>query len=307
MKLMELELVNIDNKKSNIAKNDNNINIQRNIIIKDSNNNEIKSIGNNEKEQKWDKIKTYINELINKIIIMENKDQILLKQYLNEIKKTIDNLLEENKKVFEENKKAFEKLDQKSEENKKLLERLDKLQEKSDFKINELNKRITKLEDNVFELKDTLGNIQSRDQAKNFLKFFKRYLTDDDKKKIAENNKKKDEIILKRFEKKFEKYKDNRNFKFIKSLIEHSSSLVGRGNNYAHSLTIDNYIQDIKEFKNENNIKVLCFPEIFCFCINLGLEKEIVKNAYFLFKTHFNKSLRIKKEKIKCFESYIII
>ena len=153
-----------------------------------------------------------------------------------------------------------------------------------------------------------MGDIQSREQAKNFLNFFKRYLTDEDKKIIDEDYTKKGEIIIKRFENKFEKYTDNSSFTFIKKLIEYSTELLDSGNNNAHSLTLDNYRQEIKEFKKDNNITILNSPEIFCYCINLGLgfDKKMLYDAYCLFEKYFTKSLIIKREKIKIFESYII-
>ena len=135
------------------------------------------------------------------------------------------------------------------------------------------------------------------------MKFFRRYLTKDDKERIEKDYTKKGEIILERFEKTYEKYKDNPHFALIKRLIKNCSDLLDRGNYSAHSLTLDNYQERIKKFRKENKIKFLD-PEIFCFCINLGLNKTLLKDAYYLFQTHFTKSLIIKKEKIKSFESY---
>ena len=280
---------------------------------------------------------------------MEKKEQNELTDCLNKIKISLDDLIEQNKKLFEENenivkrldkeceerkkiqekydkeceerkkiqekfdkegeerKKIQEKLDKEGEERRKMQEKFDKECKKNDSKINELNEKIIKLENNTNDLKDILGDIQSRDQAKNFLNFFKRYLTDEDKKIIDEDYTKKGEIIIKRFENKFEKYTDNSSFTFIKKLIEYSTDLLDSGNNYAHSLTLDNYRQEIKEFKKDNNITILNSPEIFCYCINLGLEfdKKMLYDAYCLFEKYF-KSLIIKREKIKIFESYII-
>ena len=273
---------------------------------------------------------------------MEKKEQNELTDCLNKIKISLDDLIEQNKKLFEENenivkrldkeceerkkiqekydkeceerKKIQEKFDKEGEERKKIQEKLDKegeerrkMQEKFDKECKKNDSKINELNEKINDLKDILGDIQSRDQAKNFLNFFKRYLTDEDKKIIDEDYTKKGEIIIKRFENKFEKYTDNSSFTFIKKLIEYSTDLLDSGNNYAHSLTLDNYRQEIKEFKKDNNITILKSPEIFCYCINLGLgfDKKMLYDAYCLFEKYF-KSLIIKREKIKIFESYII-
>ena len=227
---------------------------------------------------------------------MEAKDKEMLQTSLNELKQIIYNLIDKNEKIEkkieeikEYNKKQIEEI---KEDNKKIIE-----------EIKELKNRINTLEYDFSDLKNNLGDIQFRKQAKNFLRFFKKYLTQNELEQIEEDNNKKGEIILSAFNRKFSKSK-KKDFIIVENLIKYSINLLNRGNNFAHSLDLDNYYDEIDEYKKENNIKRIYSPEIFCFCINLCIDDDDdFKDSFALLEKCFDKNLRMKKDKISYFES----
>ena len=323
-----IKIINAKNRKIIIIQcNEININILNH--YKDDKNKQNKSkitsktINNSviNKNEKGDNIKIYLDELFNQILNMSNIDKDELNRLLNEIKRISFNMIDKNDKLIEksdrildENDKLIEKYDRIHDENDKLIEKYDrihdenkiydeklkKLQEKYDRlvskydeDIEKLNDRIDVLEDDIGDLKEALGGIQIRDQTKNFLKFFKRYLNQDDINKIKEDNSKKGDIILSGFENKFGKCKNQKLFSLIKNIIINSSSFLNEGNKSAHSLNLDYYKEEISEYQQKYNLKYILSPPIFCYCINLQLSDEDFKDSFLFLQNYFDRNLKI--------------
>ena len=90
-------------------------------------------------------------------------------------------------------------------------------------------------------MNEILGNIQYRDLSKNFLRYFKTFLTDEDWKRIRKNKYKRGEIIAERIEKSYPKT-GKQKMSTVRELVKKSSNLIQEGNYLAYSPTLDKYI-----------------------------------------------------------------
>ena len=70
------------------------------------------------------------------------------------------------------------------------------------------------------------------------------------------------------------------------------SSLFNR-NNFEHSNTKDNYLENIEQFKNEKNFQMIDSIEIFCYLTRLELSKEDFENAFDFLKEYFDSNLNL--------------
>ena len=70
-----------------------------------------------------------------------------------------------------------------------------------------------------------------------------------------------------------------------------------KGNNMSYSLTVDNYADEITDYKKKNNLDSFNYCEIFIFLTNLGIsEKSFEEPLVFLIK-YFKKDLKLKLRK----------
>lgn len=266
-----------------------NINLNNNINIGDINKNDINAlldkILNMEKNSK----EPFVNELKNILykIIDDNKE---MKKNIENIKKELDsknNDLNSIKKELDSKTKDWACLKKAMDKDKKILnEKIDDLYSKND------------------EMKQILGNIQTRDFAKNFLRCFKRYLTDEDKKEIEDNLFSKGKIISKRIQEKFSAYKENREMDVLLNLINFSFDSLNTGNTMAHSILIENYKEEIGEYKKIKKLRTLNSPYIFCFLIGLGIPEEYFDESFAFLKRYFYSSLTLKKRDKGFLEDY---
>lgn len=218
----------------------------------------------------------------------------------------INNFLNNNKnkmdsKMYEELKNIFDllikKIDALENKNSKLEDKNSKLEEN----IKEQGKKIINLEGAVNEIKNVLGQIQTRDLSKNFIGWFNRYLTKDDidliqnykNKKYKKIYSKQYEIISKRLKENFHLFKETEKFKIVDNLLEKVCDSLDDGNTYAHSLIIDNYLKNIDEYLKEKNIFSISCPQIFCFLLGIGLNNNFDETYSFL-STFFDKNLDLK-------------
>ena len=234
----------------------------------------------------WDNIKEDINSLLNNILNMENKEQLTEKvnelkstifklidkmnkdkndinKEITNMKQTIANLNEDKTNMKEEINNLKEKITTLNEDNAKMKDKINDLITNK----NKMEIKMDNLENCYLEIKEVLGDIQMRDMAKNLLKCFKRYLTDEDKDKIKSDKDSKGLIISERIKKIFikNKYKNENRLAIIQNVIINACDLLNRGNDMAHSLTIENYQDEIINYKEKNNLKSLNFPETFVF------------------------------------------
>ena len=131
------------------------------------------------------------------------------------LQKLMVNILEENKKMNEKIEKMGQNISNLNEENKMQneeirsqkqeiqlhKEKISELERKSEVqeqKLTDLKERFDYLKDECQDMKESLGNIQCRDLAKNFMRVFGTLLTNDDWSYIRKNKNEKGKIIAKR-------------------------------------------------------------------------------------------------------------
>lgn len=178
-------------------------------------------------------------------------------------------------------------------------------------KIKSLNKNLKEFDDlncikkkqdeYIKNLEKTIGNIQFRYYSKNFLKFFKRYLTSEDIKIIEDDPFKKGEIILKRYKTTFAANKNTKKYNLIKTLILKAIKLLNPGNSNEHIILLNKYKSQITEYKEKNKLLYIYFPLTFLYCINLDLEDSELKNSYDFFQKYFDNNLIFDESKISDF------
>ena len=143
-------------------------------------------------------------------------------------------------------------------------------------------------------MNEILGNIQYRDLSKNFLRYFKTFLTDEDWKRIRKNKYKRGEIIAERIEKSYPKT-GKQKMSTVRELVKKSSNLIQEGNYLAYSPTLDKYIDEINAYRKRKNLKNLTSPIAFCFLVNLGISDDIFDKAYSFLTEFFNIGLNKTK------------
>ena len=147
-----------------------------------------------------------------------------------------------------------------------------------------------------------MGNIQYRDLSKNFLRYFKTFLTDEDWKRIRKNKYKRGEIIAERIEKSYPKA-EKQKMSIVRELVKKSSNLIQEGNYLAYSPTLDKYVDEINAYRKKKNLKNLTSPIAFCFLVNLGISDDIFDKAYSFLTEFFNIGL-IKTKGDKLLDIY---
>ena len=215
----------------------------------------------------------YINEIYEKL----NKMEKFEKSDLEEIKKLMKYLIDDNKIIKDKLKRNEEELANMKKANEEKLANM-----KNDF-----DKKIN-------DIKVVVNNIQVRNLSKNFLFNFYPYLTEDDKFNIYINSKLKGKIISERLKKKFPKHTDNKKFKLILKLIDRSANSLNKGNFSAHSIEYDYYKEKIESFKKRRKIGVMDYTNIFCFLVGINVDTISFDEAYDFLIKRFNTSLRNK-------------
>ncbi len=245
---------------------------------------------NNKKIKKGDNLKEYIIALLHKLLNMEDNKTTTL----DELKKIFGNLIDNNDKMEH-------KLNNLIKENESMQKQINDITTDKESMEN----RIQKLENAYTDLKEVLGNIQTRDFSKRVLKSFNRYLISDDFKKINENEDKSQRgiIISKRIEKKFCRFKKTEQMKMVTNLIKNCSNSIFQGNDYAHSLSMDNYEEDIEKYKNDKNLRIMDSLNIFCFLIGLGITEEYFDDSFNFLKRYFDNNMNFQENNLYL-ESY---
>ena len=245
------------------------------------------------------------NNIVNKIK-MGNE---VLNQDIDNLKNLIMNIVDNNDKLAKNVEKLNEEMVKKNQEIQKLSQEyqmqkqnighLVEENEKQNQNIGDLEERIEALEKDCDDMKYIISRIQFRDLSKNFLKCFNPYLLDDDFKKIKDNKQLRGEIISNRLKKLFPNA-DKKKMKVVQDLIKCSSDLINEGNYLAHSITIEEYEDEIENYKNEKNIEQIKSPVIFCFVYFLGISQkfdESFDNSYLFLRQNFNRNLKSLKSK----------
>ena len=269
----------------------------------------------------------------------EHKEQLLkLKEDNEGIHQKIQEQKNDLQNKLDEQSIKIRNLEDKQKKNKQFNEKKERNEEKLKLEVDKLKKdvkelesiaqrrqnTITNLENDLYELKaeknkvdkeinnnieycknleKIIGNIQFRKFAKNFLKFFKKYLTPEDLEAIKKDPYIKNKLILNRFQCLFsKKCKNKKLYNTIENLIIKTSQLLNSGNNNAHSITLNNYKNQIIQYKSTNNLLYLYSPLSYVFCINLKLSKNMFEESFKLLTKYFDENLKIQKNKIEEFE-----
>jgi hypothetical protein len=161
----------------------------------------------------------------------------------------------------------------------------------SEVSVNSLNEKI----DDLYEINQILGNIQIHDSFKNFLRSFKKYLSDEDLEDIEDNYFEKGTIISNTIKEKFSNCKEKRKMVVLLNLIGNSFNSLTIGNSMTHSISIDIYEKDIQEYKKNKKMKSLNSVYIFCFLVGLGISKEYFDESFTFLRRFFNSNLTLKK------------
>ena len=258
-----------------------------------------------EKErQERNNIENILNEHKIKVHNLEEKQK--KNKVLNEKR---DKKEEQAKKEIENLKKRIKDLEGVEQTNKKRIKTLErdlKKMEKLKEEKNDKDKEIKELKNYSKDLEKTIGDIQFRIFAKNFLKYFKRYLNEEELQKIRDKPYKKGEIILDKFINLFSNCRDKKIFNLTKNLIFRASKLLNFGNDNAHNISLLNYKCQIMQYKEKNALLYIYSPLTFIFCINLDLNENDFKDAFILLDEYFDENLMIKKDKIDEFHSNFI-
>lgn len=302
----------------NIDKNTNEINKPNDPINKIDD--EIKGKNpNNELNNPKLNIINLFNNIVNKI----NMGNEVLKNDIENVKHLILDVVENNDKLSENVEKLNGEMEKKNQEINRLNKEYDllieenKLQKKNieqlveenkeqNKNIDNLEQRIENLENDCDELKYIISKIQFRDLSKNFLRCFNSYLLDEDFDKIKANKQLRGEIISNRINKLFPNA-DKERMKIIQDLLRYSSDLINKGNYLAHSITIEEYENEIKNYKEEKKIKQIQSPVIFCFVYFLEISEqydESFDNSYSFLNQCFTRNLRSFKSK-NLLENYL--
>jgi hypothetical protein len=238
--------------------------------------NEFQNKNNKDNMIEGEKLNDKINILFEKILNKINMGNDV-KINLEEIKSNINIIIDENQKMKE---KVF------IMENK---------MEQMNQQIQELSKENDSVKEKLDDLKEVLGEIQTRDLIRNFQKCFKTYLTPEDKKDIKDGKITTRKALSKRIGIIFSGVDQDKLY-VVQNLIETSFDLLEEGNYFAHELFVENFDKKIEDYKKKNNLDNIESPEIFCFLTNFELTGTLFDNSYSFLKRYFKKNLKKKKD-----------
>ena len=284
---------------------DNNVGKITNEIIEIKNEKNIKNgnIDVNVFSNQIESINTYFNNLRN-YINKNNMGNENVKNDMENLHNLMLNIVKDNKKLKDDNEKIIDNNEKIIDDNKKMKGKIEEMNNKililnkenqiQNKDIEDLKERLTELGKGYQEVKDILGSIQCRDLSKNFLRAFGVYLTDNDWNLIRNNKNKRGEIISKRIEKLYPKA-DKKKMNLIQKLVEKSADLIQDGNYLAHSVTLEEYEEEINAYKEEKNLKEVASPLAICFLFSLGISNELFDNAYAFLNQYFNFYLKTNK------------
>ena len=280
--MISIEGNNEEKKRSNDfqnKKNKDNVNVDEN--LNDKINNIFSKILN--KIKMGNDIKIELEEIKSNICIVINENQ--------QMKEKVDTM--ENK--MEQMKEKVDTMENKMEQMKEKVATTENKMEQMNQQIQELSKENDSIKEKLGDLKEVLGEIQTRDLIRNFLECFKTYLTPKDKNDIKDGKITTGKALSNRIGIIFSGVDKNKLY-LVQNLLEISSDLLGEGNYFAHELFVENFDRKIEDYKKKNNLDKIESPEIFCFLTNFDLTDTLFDNSYSFLKQYFKKNLKKKKD-----------
>ena len=124
---------------------------------------------------------------------------------------------------------------------KKIYEIINKMRSEFQNKISLIETQLKDVQDENKKITETLGHIQLRDKAKNFLKSFNIKLQENDLKKIELGKKKKWDLISEKIKENYKNYQNSDNYEIFCEIIEKSAKAIDEGNKSAHELKLEYY------------------------------------------------------------------
>ena len=262
-----------------------------------------KSVNSLNKIEEGIKDKSAENALDNQKLIIENMfnnflnklkmGNEALKEDIEKIKNLMVNITDSNNKLKKDVEKMTEEMQKKNLEIMKLNQDIGNLNQD----IENLEERVGFLEEDCEEMKEAISKIQFRDLSKNFLKCFNRYLTNEELELIKKKKHLRGDIISNKIGQLYPNA-DKKKMAVIQNLVKSSSDLIKEGNYLAHSITINQYDNEIEYYKKKKNLEKVKSPVIFCFVYFLGISQEfddLFENSYAFLRLFFNRNLKSSK------------
>lgn len=217
--------------------------------------------------------KNNIINLFNKVFNIINMGNDSLSDDVNRLKDIMLNLVEKNEKMKED------------------LNELKIELKKEVTALNSLKSRVNYLEKDINDMKNMFGIVQSRGFSRNFLSYFNQYLTEDDISDIKARKISIYDAIIKRISEKY-KEADKTKLLVVKNLIQKSNELlIQDGYFFPHSITLENFEEEIEEYKRKNNLDKLPSPNKFCYLISLGLYNDNFDECFAFLCRYFDENL----------------
>lgn len=249
-----------------------------------------------------EKINIYFNTLINKIK-MGNKE---VTNEINEIRDYMITLVRQNNTLVQQNSSLQTDIQKIKDENEIMKTKMVALTAKMDslFSENKIIKNsVNALENDYEEIKFILGEIQFRKLSKNFLHYVKSYLIENNYNVKGIDKESKGEIFSKYMGYLFPNA-NKKKLAIVQSLIEKSADLANDGDFSAHSLYLDYYYDEIKDYKVKKGLDTLYSYEIFCYLVNLNISEKDFDDAFSFLRKFFTKNLRARNKNIDIFSTY---
>jgi len=207
----------------------------------------------------------------------------------------------EIKNMFENFQDKFAKLEQDMEQKTNVMKQeleqktneMKQEMEQKDIKITELQIEMNKQKKKLEDIISILGTIQMRDRAKNVLREYKNLLDDDEKKIIEKDKRKKWELIKNKIIQKYKNHEKCRKYIIFCEIVEKCVKTIKEGNNDAHSVKLEHYETQIKEFSNNNKILIKS-PDILCFLIYIKISENSLLEAYELMDKYYGNNMELK-------------
>ena len=188
-------------------------------------------------------------------------------------------------------KLSAQKLDLEIEFSKKLSDQkleLEVVQKK-------LSEQKQEFSEEIKNLKHSIGKIQTRFLANNFLKIFKDDLSNEEKSIIKNDSSKRGKVTLDALKRKYSQYLNNKNFKILAEIVEKTGLAVNQGNSLAHTLNLQDYAKEIEMFKEKRNITMIDDKnmEKVLFLIIIGISDDTFSNCYDFTVEYLDKEMKM--------------
>ena len=252
---------------------------------------------NDSEENKSEKLKLYIDNII-KYLNINNMGNENINNEILKMQKLVQNVIEDNNEMKIKMKQMKEEMDEMKGTMGEMENNISKLKKDNNTKSSELKsmkENMGLLNTELKDIKEILANIQCRDLSKAFLRSFGSFLTYKDWMSIRKDRTMKGKIIFKRIEQLYPKA-DQKKMNLLKQLIENSSELIQKGNNYAHTLTLEKYESQMESYKKGMKKNNLSSPLIFCFLMTLEISGNLFNEAYLFLTEFFDAEMQLYDE-----------